>query len=630
MVTVGEMEAVLRQLGLLIEPECRGTRTEMPGEMMRWEARAETPGEMLRRDTRTETPGEMMRREARTEASGETMWQHTRPDPAQQVRWLTCDSREAAPGTVFICKGAGFREEYLQQAADQGSIAYISERRIHTRQNLPGFLVSDVRRAMAAASALFFGYVPGRPKLTGITGTKGKTTTAWYLKAMLDLWQEECGGPETGLISTVYNYDGRLREEAVMTTPEAPTLHALLSGARQTGLPYVTMEVSSQALKYRRVWGLQFDVGIFLNISEDHISPQEHEDFEDYFSSKLTIFRQTDTACVNLDADHADRILRAARKAKRIVTFGSSADADIRYSRVRFSRGRLSFQVDCNRFHKTFVLAMRGSFNIENAVAAIAAAYVYGVPVRCMQKALAQTRVPGRMEEFASRDGKICGIVDFAHNWLSFEKLYDAVSQEYRSYKNIITVFGCPGGKSYNRRRELGLAAGLFSDQVILTMDDPDREEPEMIADQIRHYAEMAGCVCRYEEDRREAVKRAVELARKSGEPSLILLLGRGCEKYQRIGGRLIACPTDSDLMREALEQYDAETATPCSVRSETASADSAFDEEHALHIAHAAQHAVGELPYKGILFMKIKKAADTTWMQDSDGVSRGAISVNY
>lgn len=537
MTTIGDVEKVLREKGLLRQKgETEGVSHE------------------------TKNLDETVAQEAAKE-QGSAEWGRNRMIYSMnwetQILWLTCDSRAVVPGTLFICKGAAFREEYLREAAEKGSIAYISEQEYAVGKGLAAFLVSDVRRAMAAVSALFFGYVPGEPKLTGITGTKGKTTTAWYLKAMLDTWEAEQGKPETGLISTVINYDGKRRQDAVMTTPEAPVVHELLANARQTGLRYLTMEVSSQALKYKRVRELRFDVGIFLNISEDHISPQEHRDFGDYFSSKLSIFRQTGTACVNLDADHAQKILDAARKAERVVTFGRHPRADYRYSEVDKSGSRISFRVTCGRFSERFELAMRGGFNVENAVAAIAAADVYGVPVHCMRQALARTTVPGRMETFASSDGEICGIVDFAHNRLSFEKLFDAAYQEYSQYGRIITIFGCPGGKALNRRRELGVIAGLFSDYVCVTSDDPGTECQEHIAAEVRGYVEMTGCVCTCIPERAEAVRAMIAYAKAQNGKSLILLLGRGSEKYQRFGEGLREYPTDARLMSEALGEYN-------------------------------------------------------------------------
>lgn len=532
--TVGELKQILQQRGLLQE----NTENSQNGQ----------------------TWGNGRRYTDRKFAGNRTVNVNAEEKENTHIDWLTCDSRTVRENTAFICKGAAFRPEYLAAAAQKGANCYISETPIDLEGVAPliPLLVTDIRKAMAAASAWFFDYEKGRPMLTGITGTKGKTTTVWYLKAMLDEWEKEQGAPETGLISTVENYDGASRCDSVMTTPEAPTLHEHLLHAKQHGIRYMTMEVSSQALKYRRVREIQFQVGIFLNISRDHISPKEHVDFENYFSSKLSLFRQTKIACVNLNADHADRILKAAHKAERIVTFGTKKHADIRCSEIRTEGRHLSFRVTCDRFSERFTLGMKGKFNIENALAAIAAAYIYGVPVACMRRALQKTHVPGRMETFASRDGRICGIVDFAHNRLSFEKLFDAAFQEYTAYRKIITVFGCPGGKAFNRRRELGIIAGLFSDEVILTTDDPGMEDQASISDEIRSYVEMTGCSCHLVTDRKKAVEQAVALAAEDHRNrTLILLLGRGSEKFQQIGGRSIAAPTDAELMAEALRAYD-------------------------------------------------------------------------
>ena len=475
----------------------------------------------------------------------------------KEVLRITYDSRQVRPGTLFFCKGEGFQKKYLEDAAARGCVAYVAEETFSKDSScpVPCLTVCDIRKAMAVLAAYFFDYEPGYPVLTGITGTKGKTTTAWYLKGMLDAWEAEQGHKETGLISTVQNYDGEIREDAVMTTPEAFVLQEHLSNARKTAMRYMTMEVSSQALKYKRVKELKFQTGIFLNISEDHISPREHADFEDYFGAKLSIFRQTGTACVNLDSAESGRILKAARKAQRIVTFGKSEKADVRYRNVRIRQGKITFQVECDRFRDSFTLAMKGVFNVENAVAAIAAAYVYGVPVHCMKQALETVYVPGRMETCMSRDGKICGIVDFAHNRLGFERLFDAVYQEYPQYRRIVSVFGCPGGKALNRRRELGVIAGLFSDKVYLTTDDPSSENAQDIASEVQEYVELAGCPCECIEDREQAICRSVEEC--GEEKTLILVLGKGSEKYQKIGGKAYLYPTDAELLGQAIHQYD-------------------------------------------------------------------------
>lgn len=469
------------------------------------------------------------------------------------VKWVTCDSREVVPGTLFICKGAEFRPEYLLEAIECGCVAYVSEVRRVTPPSVRGFVVKDIRKAMAEISAVFFEYRPDSLKLTAITGTKGKTTTAWYLKAMLDEWQKEEGKPETGLVSSVMNFDGFHKTDAVMTTPEAPTLHEMIAKVRVAGSRYMTIETSSQALKYDRVYGLKFQVGVFLNISEDHISPAEHQDLEDYFQAKLSLFSQCEAACVNLDSDHAERIVNAAKQTNRVVTFGQNPEAELRYDRVRMKEDRLSFRVIGPHFTERFSLKMKGSFNIENAMAAISAAYVYGVPVLCMKRALEETWVPGRMEVFETESRKICAIVDYAHNRLSFRKLFHTVFSEYGSYRKIITVFGCPGGKAFNRRMELGMIAGMFSDYVYLTSDNPGTENCEEIAAEVQKYVEMTGGVCEYAADRKKAISLAMHRAAADEENTIILVLGRGDEKFQKIGRRMYEYPSDACIVQEVI-----------------------------------------------------------------------------
>lgn len=227
---------------------------------------------------------------------------------------------------------------------------------------------------------------------------------------------------------------------------------------------------------------------------------------------------------------------------------------DLQCRDIRMEHGKIMFSVVCDRFKETFTLGMKGKFNIENAMAAITAGYALGIPVSCMKEALATTYVPGRMETYFSGDGHVCGIVDFAHNRLSFENLFDAVYQEYPSYTKIITVFGCPGGKALNRRKELGTLAGLFSDFVYVTSDSPGTEHQEKIAAEVRRYVERGGCACECVPEREEAVRKAVLMAYGMKEKTLVLVLGRGSEKYQKIGKKTCSYPTDAYLLEEAMK----------------------------------------------------------------------------
>ncbi len=469
------------------------------------------------------------------------------------VKGLTFDSKEAVQDGIFVCKGANFRVEYLKEALEGGCICYVAEKAYALPVNCSYMIVRDIRKAMPVLAALFYGTEEMPLKVSGITGTKGKTTTAYYLKAILDAWSVKNGGRQTGLLSSVDTYDGHVLQPAQMTTPEALEIHRHMRSCADAGLEYLTMEVSSQALKYQRVRGMEFEVGVFLNISEDHISPSEHEDFRDYFSAKLSIFKQTKTACVNLDSDHREEILKAARLSQRVVTFGTTGSPDVWGHDIEMHNGRISFRVKTDTFHERFSLRMHGLFNVENALAAIAAAYAYGVPAECMKEALSKVQVKGRMEEFESRDKKLVAIVDYAHNRLSFEKLYDSVYKEYPGYR-IVTVFGCPGGKALNRRRDLGLVSGLFSHRVYLTTDDPANESVTKISKEVSHYIEMVGCACCCVEDREEAIRQAIMEAE---ERTVILVLGKGSEGRQRFGNQTCICATDSEMVETCIRDYD-------------------------------------------------------------------------
>ena len=334
------------------------------------------------------------------------------------VKNMTYDSKRPVEGGIFICKGQNFKKEYLQDAVMRGAVCYVSENDYELEGQVPYILVKDIRKAMPILGNFFYGEPSKELSLIGITGTKGKTTTAHYIQAIFNEYLDDCGEKGIGLFSSVTTYDGVEKTPSLMTTPESLELQRHFRNAADSGLRYVAMEVSSQALKYHRVDNLTYDVGVFLNISEDHISPCEHEDFEDYFSSKLSIFKQTKTACVNTDSANADRIVKAARLAHETVTFGTTGNPDIYGYNIQTHNGQISFHVKCDRFNKTFRLAMHGLFNIENALAAIATAYVYKIPVKYMVAGLANVKVDGRMEQYTCEEERITAIVDYAHNRL--------------------------------------------------------------------------------------------------------------------------------------------------------------------------------------------------------------------
>lgn len=465
---------------------------------------------------------------------------------------ITFDSRKVTKNTIFICKGNGFKKEYLQEAVRRGAVCYVSEK-YYAGIHLPYILVSDIRETMSLLAKKFYDFGNRVLHTVGITGTKGKTTTSYYVKAILDEYMRSLKMKKTAFISSIKTYDGMHCSDSVMTTPEALDVYQHMHNAVVNNISHMTIEISSQALKYNRVKGIRFDAGVFLNISEDHISPVEHKDFNDYFQAKLSLFEQTRIACVNLDSDYAEEILRAALKSEKVLTFGMKEEADIWGRNVQIRNGKISFEVICDRFQAKIQLAMHGVFNVENALAAICVAYIYNIPVKYIVKGLEKAVVEGRMEKYRSRRNNVSVVVDYAHNFLSFKKLYESVKLEYPG-SSIVSVFGCPGNKAYNRRRDLGILAGRFSDKIYLSTDDPGTESAEEISREIGKYVEQSGGSYEYIENRESAIRTAIQ---KSKDNTVVLVLGKGNEKYQKCGHSLCSCQTDSAIVQKCLEEMD-------------------------------------------------------------------------
>ncbi len=463
---------------------------------------------------------------------------------------LTYDTREMVPGAIFICKGVHFKPEYADDAANAGAAALVGEKRYET--SAPFITVTDVRRAMATLSRLFFNDAPRRVTSVGITGTKGKSTAAYYLRAILDDMMRDEGRPDVAVISSIDTYDGVEKFESHLTTPEVVEVYRHFANAEASGISHLVMEVSSQALKYGRTAGIKFDVACFMNIGVDHISPAEHSDFEDYFSSKLKIFDSCRVACVNTDSDFADRIFSYADGKCRVVTFGSHETDDVYCRRIETVDGGILFDVRTPDFEGELEITMPGIFNVSNALAAIAMSHVLGVPEKYVRSGLLRARAGGRMQTYKSADGRAVAIVDYAHNEMSFKALYDSVKVEYPGRK-IISVFGCPGGKAYLRRHDLAAAADENCDYIIITEEDSGEEPFDNIARDVA--ANIEKCDFAIIEDRGEAIRRA--LTEITDEPRVVLITGKGEETRQKRGTLYVDCPSDVEYTKRTLEEYD-------------------------------------------------------------------------
>lgn len=492
------------------------------------------------------------------------------------VRGMTIDSRAVEEGNLFVCKGAGFRPAFLESAVAAGAAAYLCEgvgeglsipsELVAAAAVTPALVVSDVRRAMALVAPVIYRHPEDQLHVVGITGTKGKSTVAYMLRSIL-----VAAGQEPSILGSIETDDGKVRYESHNTTPEAPDLWRHLRNTVDAGRRTMVMEVSSQGLKYDRVLGLPFEISCFLNIGRDHISGVEHPDFEDYFASKLRIFNQCEVAVVNLATDHVDRVLQAAKSAPCVATFavehagegshgGKAWPVEPLFTAsavTQLPTGGLAFtvreraaegEIACE---ERIELGMPGLFNVDNALAAISMARLFGVGYDAIRAGLAQIRVPGRMELVSSADGHVLAIVDYAHNELSFETLFKSVKAEYPD-RRVVALFGAPGGKAHERREALPRVAGAYADHLVYTEEDPAHDRVEDICAELVKNT-PAGVSHEVILDREQAVTTVLERALAAPEPSVVLLLAKGDETRQHRGDEYPEVKSDLAIAREVL-----------------------------------------------------------------------------
>lgn len=470
-----------------------------------------------------------------------------------EIGYISYNSRDIKENTLFLCKGAHFKEQFLCDALNKGAVAYVSEKKYEIEA--PCILVSDIRKAMYLMANFFYNNAWKKLKLVGITGTKGKSTTAYFLKYIFDEYLKATG-KKSGLMSTLEIYDGVVNEESTLTTPEPFELHKHFDNAVKSGLSLFTMEVSSQALKYGRTAGVEFQFGCYLNIGIDHISAVEHPDFEDYFNSKMKLFSQCRTAVINLDSDKSDEVIKASKNAPEVITFSTqNENADVYGYNIRKDGSNTIFTVKTKSFNEDFTLSIPGLFNVSNALCAIAVCEKLGIGVEAIRTGLYKAHTAGRMEVYESADKKIAVIVDYAHNKLSFENLFESVRKEYPD-RHISIAFGCPGNKAIIRRKDMGEVSGRLADFIYITEDDPAEENPVDICRVIADYIEGVGGKDKYKIilDRGKAIKTAIEDCK--GE-SVIILAGKGAETRQKRGLEAEPYESDAFFAQKYLKEYD-------------------------------------------------------------------------
>lgn len=464
----------------------------------------------------------------------------------QEASALVYDSRKVVAGCVFVCiKGAAFDgHAYASEAAQKKAAAVVVEREVALPGDVAVIRVDDTRLALAMLSAAWFGYPAEQLKTVGITGTKGKTTTSYMIKSIL-----EGAGHKVGLIGTIEAVIGQEKMPAANTTPESYIVQQYFRRMVDEGCDVCVMEVSSQGLMMHRVDGFTFDIGIFTNIEPDHIGPNEHASFEEYLACKAMLFRQCRTGIINVDDGHAREVLKG--HTCKVETFGFSKEADLRARDMRLIHrpGYLgvSYQVEglCGF---GLEVSVPGKFSVYNSLAAVAACRHFGVPVEKMGQALREAKVKGRIEMVRVSDAFTL-MIDYAHNAMSLESLLTTL----RGYGpgRLVCLFGCGGNRSRLRRYEMGEVSGRLADLTVITSDNPRDEDPQAIIDDIKQgitktggeYVEIIG--------RKDAIRYVIQ----NGRPGdIIVLAGKGHEDYQEIRG--VKYPMDErDLIADILAE---------------------------------------------------------------------------
>lgn len=464
----------------------------------------------------------------------------------QEVTELVHDSRKLVPGCVFVCiSGAVYDgHTFANDAVEKGAAAIIIEKEIELPKGATVILVKDTRLALAFMSAAYFGYPADKLTTIGITGTKGKTTTTYMIKSIL-----ENTGKKVGLIGTIETIIGDQVIPANNTTPESYTIQETFAKMVDAGCECVVMEVSSQGLKLNRVAGFTYDYGIFTNLGEDHIGGAEHTDFEDYLTSKGKLFKQCKLGLINIDDANTGRILEG--HTCKVETFGFSEQADIRATGIKLLQKPgflgISYQVE-GLMQLDVAMNIPGRFNVSNSLCAIALCRHFDVNGEEITKALSHVNVRGRVE-LVSVSQKFSVMLDYAHNAMSLQSLLTTL-KEYNP-KRLVCMFGCGGNRSRNRRFEMGEVSSRMADLTVVTSDNPRFEEPQDILNDIVVGVTKGPGKYVTILDRKEAIRYCIEHAE---EGDVIVIAGKGHEDYQEIKG--VKHPMDDRiLIREAATQ---------------------------------------------------------------------------
>ena len=460
----------------------------------------------------------------------------------REINKIEYNSNKIKNGDVFVAI-TGYKDngiKYIDDAISKGAVALVHEGDIEHKEDITYIKVENARIALAIMASTYYGDPARKLKMIGITGTKGKTTTAYMIRDIM-----LASGKKIGMIGTVCNTYGKVTEESIRTSPESLDLQALLARMVDAGMEYVVMEVSSHALELERVYGIKFLVGVFTNLSEDHLD--FHKTMDKYLEAKAKLFKQSDFAIINGDDIYAPRLLKMIDIKK--ATYGLDNAVDLTATDIRVNPSYVEFKMYVNRMLETIRINIPGRFTVYNALAAIGVCSLFGAQMDAISGALGALRVPGR-NEVVELNKTFTVIVDYAHTPASLEAILSSAKKYTKG--RIICVFGCGGNRDKEKRAMMGEISGRLADFTIITTDNPRDEKPSKIIEDIESGIKQTRGLYKCIENRRQAIRFAMRIAWKS---DVIIIAGKGHETYQEVENGKKLYFDDKEIVRKIAEE---------------------------------------------------------------------------
>lgn len=440
------------------------------------------------------------------------------------INKIEYNSQKIEKNDIFVAI-KGYKEDgndYIKEAVEKGAVCIVTEDELNANElpNITIVRVQNSRIALSLIASKYYDFPARKLKLIGITGTKGKTTTAYMIRDILN-----ASGKKTGMIGTIYNTYGNVCIEASRTSPESLDLQKLLKDMVDAQMEYVVMEVSSHSLVLDRVYGLHFAIGIFTNLSQEHLD--FHGTMDNYLLAKSKLFEMCDFALVNGDDIHTPRLKKMIKC--KTATFGLDNAVNITASDVRINNNNVEFKMYVNKMLETIVINIPGRFTVYNALAAIGTCSLLGAQMDAILLALSNIKVPGR-SEIIDVQKTFTVMVDYAHNPSSLEAILSSIKKYVKG--RIICVFGCGGNRDKEKRPMMGEISGRLADFTVITTDNPRNEDPSIIMKEIEDGVKKTKGLYKIIENRKDAIAFAMRIAWKN---DLVLIAGKGHETYQEL-----------------------------------------------------------------------------------------------